>query len=139
VEPLVSYADDDRPPRPRSGSNWVWIAIVFGGVTLGVALMACCGGVVYFGLGVTTAEIETDLRDNPILREHIGEVEKFTMNFIRSVAEDDDDIWVYDVVGTKASGQLTVHHTTNDQGNEEIHSAKLRLKDGTTVELLPEP
>jgi hypothetical protein len=132
--------DDDRPPRKRSSSNWIWMLVIGGIVTLGGGILACCGGLVYFGLNVTTTQVETELRDDPQLREHLGEIQSFKMNFARSVAVRDgagggDDIFVYDVVGSKASGEVTVHHS-NAGGQNMVRSASLRLKDGTTVELI---
>ena len=48
-----------------------------------------------------------------------------------------DDTFVYDVKGSKGSGQITAKQITNDEGDEEIRSAVLRLPDGRTVELVP--
>lgn len=134
---MSRYDDDDdvRPPQRKSG-NWLVIALILGVAVLGAGVLACCGGVAYFGINVVTTEVETALRDNPTLREHVGEIQKFTLNFTRTVAEDKEDVWVYDVVGSKASGELTVHHVTGAGGKEQVRSASLRLKDGTTVELI---
>jgi hypothetical protein len=126
---------DDRPPQPKSSSGCV-ITLAIGGVVAFLGLLVCCGGLAVFGLNVTTAEVETQLRDNPVLIEHVGQVEQFTMNVVRSMASSDDNLWVYNVVGSKASGELTVHQVTDENWDEQILSAKLRLKDGTTVELL---
>lgn len=108
-------------------------AVVLGGGTL-----VCCGGFVYFGLNIMSAEVEAELRDNARLREHIGEIQKLTVDFTRSLANDDDDIFVYNVRGTKASGELTVHHITGDDGKEIVLAASLRLSDGRTIELIGE-
>jgi len=126
--------DDDRPRTRKSRSVWPAVLLV-GALVGGASLIACCGGLAWFGLHITTTEVETALRDNPKLREHVGEIQKFSLNMVRSAAEDKDDVWVYDVVGSKASGELTVHHVTNEENKEVVHSARLRLKDGTTVEL----
>lgn len=130
----------DRPPRPfgsRKPSSGFWplvlivLALAFGG-----GVVVCCGGAVYFGLNMLSAEIELELRDNPRLREHVGEVQEFQMNLTRSLATADDDVYLYSVRGTKGSGELTVKHITGDDGNEIILEASLRLTDGTTVDLL---
>ncbi len=144
----MPYSDDDleeydarsaKPSRRKKSSAGMWamilvvVAVVIGGGTL-----ACCGGFVYFGLNLMSAEVETELRDNARLREHIGELQELTMNFTRSLANDEDDIFVYNVRGTKGSGELTVHHITGDDGKEIVLAASLRLPDGRTIELIDE-
>lgn len=140
-EDLEEYAPRSaKPSRRKKSSAGVWamilvvVAVVIGGGTL-----VCCGGFVYFGLNVMSAEVETELRDNARLREHIGEIQEFSMNVTRSLANDDDDVFVYSVRGTKGSGELTVQHVTGDDGNEIVVAASLRLPDGRTVDLFDEP
>jgi hypothetical protein len=124
-----------QPPRARSGC-WL-LGLLFVG---GLFLMACCGGIgllVNFGGKMITAEIEDQLASNPRLREHLGDIESFEMDWTRSLADEDDDTFVYTVEGTKGSGRVTVKHVTNDLGEEEIVKARLRLPDGSNVELVP--
>lgn len=90
-----------------------------------------------FGIGVITTEIEDQLRDNPKVQEHVGEISEFTMDWSRSFATADDDTYVYRVKGTKGGGKVTVKQITNDDGDEEIVSADLRLDSGKTVQLVP--
>lgn len=112
--------------------------LIIAAVVLGGGTLVCCGGFVYFGLNIMSAEVETELRDNARLREHIGELQELTMNFTRSLANDEDDIFVYNVRGTLGSGELTVHHITGDDGRELVVAASLRLSDGRTIELIDE-
>ena len=101
----------------------------------------CCGGigaVGYLGLGIMTTEIEDQLRDNEILRDKVGEIQSFEMDFVRSVAKEEEDVWVYQVKGTKSQGMVTVRHVTDDDGNEQIESAKLRLQSGEEIDLVPQ-
>lgn len=144
----MPYSDDDleefspRPPRSgrrqkSSAGKWAMILII-AAVVLGGGTLVCCGGFVYFGLNIMSAEVETELRDNARLREHIGELQELTMNFTRSLANDEDDIFVYNVRGTLGNGELTVHHITGDDGRELVVAASLRLSDGRTIELIDE-
>ena len=50
------------------------------------------------------------------------------------MAEDDEDIWTYDVQGSKGSGELIVESYSEDEG-EVIISAKLRMSTGEEIEL----
>ena len=90
-----------------------------------------------FGMNITTTEISNELRDNPKFREHIGELQTLTIDWTKSSAEDDEDTFVYDAKGTKGSGVVTVKHMTDDDGEETIVSASLRLPDGRTVPVVP--
>lgn len=125
-----------QPPPPKSSSAWIWVLLGLGG-----ALFLCCGGGVVavgmFGMNIVAAEVEEQLRDNPKLREHIGEIQSLEFDFVATAAKDDDETFVYNVQGDKGSGTLTVRQTTDEELNEVIEQATLRLKDGKTVEIVP--
>jgi hypothetical protein len=124
-------------PAPRR-SGWIWF--VAGGAVLLLGVLVCCGGgvaLVGFGFGIMTAEVENQLRDNERLREHIGEIKEFKIDWTRSLADEDDDTFTYHVRGDKGGGTITVKHITNDDGDEEVVSASLRLDSGKTVEIIP--
>jgi hypothetical protein len=125
---------DTQPPKKSIGI-WIMLGALFVG---GVAVCGCCGGVMYFTLGVISTEIANDLRDNPVMREHVGEIQSFDINFTASAAEPDDDVYVFDVVGDKGTGTATVKSITDEDGNEQIVWATLRTSDGTTFDLVTE-
>lgn len=126
------------PPPAKSSSTWLWLLL--GGA---IGLVVCCGGgtigVVVLGLGVLEQEVAAELRDNPKMQEHIGEITDIQMDFFASAAEDDGDTFVYDIEGTKGAGRLTVRQITDDDFNEVIEEATLRMKDGTEIQLVPLP
>jgi hypothetical protein len=111
--------------------------LVFLGLGLGCVLLCCGGGagLMYFGMNIMSAEIANQLQDNPVFREHIGEIETFEVNFAQSAATD-DDVFVYDVQGNKGKGRVTARTTTDANGNEQIVWAKLRTADGQTIPLI---
>lgn len=122
-------------PPPQS-KLWVWVLLAVGGLTA----LCCCGGgvaVVSFGMNIVTEEVAAHLRDNPKFREHVGELQDMNVDWPASIAEDDDDTFVYGVKGDKGSGKITVKHITNDDGDEEVLEASLRLPDGTKVQIVP--
>jgi len=47
--------------------------------------------------------------------------------------------WFYNVKGTKGRGVIACEHITNDDGDEEIISAELKLPDGRTFILTIDP
>jgi hypothetical protein len=123
-------------PKPSGSNTWLWVLLGLGGV----AGVCCCGGgigVVMFGMNIVTAEVADKLRDNPKFREHIGELQEMNVDYIASAAKDDDETFVYNVKGDKGSGVLTVKQVTDDDFNETIEEASLRLPDGKQVQIVP--
>ena len=123
------------PPQPKS-SVGLWIAVVVGGV-----LLLICGGgcvaLVVFGLNVAEEEITAQLRDNPKLREHIGEIQSLNMDIVASGAQDDSDVFVYNVKGDKGSGKLTIREGTGNNFETIVEEATLRMPDGTEIKVVP--
>lgn len=126
---------DPYARRPSASRVWMWIVL---GGGLFVALL-CCGGVglVVVGVNMLEVEVKNELRDNPKLREHIGEIESLDTDFVESMALEDDETYRYRVRGTKGAGELTVKQHTDADGNEVIDEARLRLSDGTQVQIVP--
>jgi hypothetical protein len=114
------------------------ILAVIGGIGL-VGMLICCGGGVWLarlGMNITSADIENQVRDNPAIKEHVGTIQKLEVDWAKSLAEDDYDIWTYDIEGSKAKGELIVESTSDfDSESEVIVSAKLRLSTGEDIEL----
>lgn len=125
------------PPPPRKQSLlWLWILLGLGG-----ALFVCCGGgvvgVAIFGMNIVAAEVADLIRDNPKFREHIGELESLDVDWVATSAKNDDETFVYRAKGDKGSGILTVKQTEDDDWNEVIVEASLRLPDGRQVQIVP--
>ena len=121
------------PAKPRSRLLWVLLGV---GGLIGAL---CCGGfgvLAYFGLELISTEVRNQVRDHPVVVQHIGVIESFEVSFIESAATNDDETFVYHVKGTKGSGVLTAKHVTNAAGEEEILWAKLRLRDGQEHDLV---
>ena len=123
--------------QPRSSSSG-WLFAIGGGGCLVLVLLCCGGGIggMYFVKGVMEAEIKNELRDNPKLRAEIGELQSVEMDVTASLAEDDDEVFRYNVQGANASGELTVKQQTEDDGSETILEASLRVE-GKTVQIVP--
>jgi hypothetical protein len=99
----------------------------------------CCGGgtaFLYFGMHEIARQVRSELDDNPVLVEHVGEIQEFEIDFAASFGEDGDDVFVYNVTGTKGSGVVTAEHVTIDADTEEVVWARLTLPTGETVDLV---
>ncbi len=133
------YSDFGAPPTPAPApkpSKTPIILAVVGGIGL-ICVLVCCGAgiwVVQFGMSVVSADIENQLRDHPEIEEHVGAIQSLEVDWAKSMAEDDYDIWTYDVEGTKAKGELIVE-SESDFDSEVIVSATLRLSTGEEIEL----
>jgi|GEM_PF-5380673 len=131
-----SAYDEARPKQKSKSGCWIWaIVILIIGTVLGG--IGCCGGFFYFGLNVFNEEIKAQIKDNAILQEQLGELESMSVNFVKTGEANNDDVIVYDVKGSKASGTLAVEHTSNGAGDILVVSAQLTLSDGQTFELFP--
>ena len=104
-------------------------------VGAGLCLVVCCGGLMHFGMGAQAEEVRSALEANPKFVEHVGQVQQFSVNYMASFSDDDDEVFVYDVKATKWSGRITVKHETGDDGNEKVIWAKFTLPSGEKIEL----
>jgi hypothetical protein len=125
------------PPTPRKSSAALWWGLGIGGAVLLLACGGTCTGLLMFGMNIAEEEIAAQLRDEPKFREHIGELQSLDMDLIASGAEDDDEVFVYKVRGSKGSGKVTIHEGEDDDGNTTVEKATLRLSDGTQVQVVP--
>jgi hypothetical protein len=103
------------------------LALLFGGWAL-----------MKLGLGVFADEVESELRANPVVIEHIGRIEEFDLDLGASVAEEGDDDFVFKVSGTKGSGLVTATCVTNADGIEEVVAGTIQLESGETLDLFPD-
>ena len=130
-----------QPHQATAGKPvWVVLAIILVMLVGGTAI--CCGGMFFvgsWGLDIVAQDIARQLRDDPVIQEEIGEIEEISMNLTASATHADDETFVYDVRGSKGSGELTVQSVTLPQGGEEILSASLRTEDGRQIDIDVEP
>ena len=106
---------------------WSLLVMVFGGWAL-----------IKLGLGVFADEVESELRSNPVIIEHVGRIEEFELDLSASVAEEGGEDFIFHVSGTKGSGLVTATCVTNDEGIEEVVAGTIQLESGETLNLFPE-
>lgn len=138
----MSYLDEDDYPAPRrkKSSSAAWLIAIFVGLG-GIFVLLCCGGAVgfvWFGLNVIAEDIKAQLRDNPVVVEHLGQLQELEVDFTASSAIADNGTFVYRAIGSKGAGELTVKSITGPDGSEDIVSGVLRLPDGQTFDLFPD-
>jgi hypothetical protein len=95
-------------------------------------------GMVKFGLEVFADAVEADLRNNPVIIEHIGRIEEFEVDLKTSLSTEGPDDFVFRATGTKGSGLINATCVTNDDGVEEVVAGTIQLDSGETLDLFPE-
>jgi hypothetical protein len=118
-------------------SNRVVVIIIGLCLAGGLCLLVCCGGFVHFGFGLTAEQVRNKLEADQRFVQHVGQVQSFSVDYIASFSDDEDDVFVYNVKGSKWSGRVTVKHETDDEGDEQIVWARFTLASGEKVELTP--
>jgi hypothetical protein len=137
INPRIICPAERRTFEERFMSNRVVVIIIALCVAGVLCVVACCGGIVHFGMGVTSEEVRTRLEADPRFTQHVGQVQGFSLDYIASFSDDEDDVFVYNVKGTKWSGRVTVKHETDDAGDEQVVWARFTLASGEKVELTP--
>ncbi|MDA1194657.1 MAG: hypothetical protein O2894_05685 [Planctomycetota bacterium] len=89
------------------------------------------------GIGMIAEQVKVDIRDNPVIQEHIGEIQDISIDLTASGAAGGNETFVFDIKGTKGSGQLTATIVTKGADQEKVTAGTLRMADGTTHELFP--
>ena len=112
------------PEPPKKGSGCL-VAGIVGGI-LGVFLLLCAGcmWLGFFALDAqykeTARQLSVDYRNDPKVKEEVGEVQEISINWGATFARE-DQLDVYDVRGDKGAAQMVV-----DGDDVEIYSVTLQ-------------
>ena len=120
-------------PSPTKGKSNKTLVIL-------ILVLICCGGLgelTYFGVDIVSSEVENQVRNHPMIKAEIGEIKSFDMSLTKSAHIREDDVFVFDVQGTKGDGEVTAKIFTNSEGMEEIIRASLKTSTGKTMSLIP--
>ncbi len=82
-----------RRSRESGGAGMIILIIVAVLVVIGV------GGyfVVQFGFDVIAEQVKTDIRDNPVILEHIGNINEIELDLTKSSASGAEDEFVFNL------------------------------------------
>jgi hypothetical protein len=129
---LLGLSDIRRGEGRVTGDRLAVRGIVLGGVS--VVLFA----VGWLFLGRCTTQVEAALRDNPTLVARLGPIERggFSLDYLASLREAADDVWVFNVRGRDGTGVLTAQAEGMDWDRERLHWARLTLPSGEVVDLV---
>jgi hypothetical protein len=119
-------------PAKRSGCGcWLW---GLAGVGV-VGLLMCCGigGVTYWTFTQIVDMMGDELANDPVVQEHLGEVEETELDFQRS-SELGWQTLAIRVKGSKGEGTILVDPNAVDPNGRPV-GGTLELDDGTTIPL----
>lgn len=125
----------DRAAKRR---RYLWMGC--GGCAVIAVLAMFFGGwaMVRLGLDVFANDVESELRDNPVIIEHIGRIENLEVDLTASLSTEENDDFVFTVTGTKGSGLIHATCITRDDGTEAVTAGTIQLESGETLDLFPE-
>jgi hypothetical protein len=137
----MSIGDDDINQTPsteeRKSNSCLVIGLIIGGLT-GVTLLCggCCIGSFYFRANSVADDIASDLQNNPVMAEHIGDVESLDADLSSLVSTDEQ--YVFHVTGTLNSGTITADCVQDGDGLFHVMWGELELDNGEVYELFPD-
>ncbi len=131
-----------QAPAKKKGGKGCLIGCGIGSV---LVLLVCCGGggmFMQFVMSTIASEYERQLASNPVVVEHLGEVESFDFDMTATFQEaqksgdqgGDPDI-AFKVKGSKGDGTILVKQDNSGDGGAAIKSAILVLPDGSRHEI----
>ncbi len=140
VGPSTPSIETQDPSRARKFPRKKVLVFGCGGCAVVIILAMVFGGwaLLKVGLGVFSDEVESELRSNPVIIEHVGRIEEFELDFSASVAEEGSEDFIFRVSGTKGSGLVTATCVTNADGMEEVVAGTIQLESGETLDLFSE-
>ena len=80
-------------------------------------------------------QVAADIKDNPVIVQHIGEIKSIDTDWTLTGEEPKEDVFVFRLSGTKGDGVLTAQCITVDADHEDVVSGSLKLPSGETVDL----
>ncbi len=128
-----------QPIEPKRSKKGAFFALGCGGCAV-VTLVAIFGGgwfFVQFGMTVLADQVQAELQDNPVVIEHLGRIENFEMEMMKSMSTSIEDEYIFRAEGTKDSGVITAICITLDSETEEVTSGTLQVSSGEIFDLFP--
>lgn len=124
----------------RNAPSPLHAAFIILGVTLVAVLV--CGGVLYIGRwwmhDEFPGQVRADIAANAVIIEHVGAIEELTLDISASSAEPGEDVFVFNIRGSKGRGRLRAEVVSRTSTDEEVVSAELLLESGSKHQLFPD-
>lgn len=116
-----------------SNNNNKTVILILAGC--GFLIVAGCCGFAFWGWGLFTDQAKDALNANPVIQEHIGNIESIETDFTATGNAEGDDVFVFRIKGPKGSGVVTAEFISTGADSEEVRSGTLELDSGETYDL----
>jgi hypothetical protein len=100
------------------------------GATLLTLVVSGCGLLEGF-----EQQVADDIKDNPAILQHVGVISSIDTDWTATGEEPGDEVFVFNLSGTKGDAVLTAECVTVDADHEDVVSGSLRLPSGDVVDL----
>jgi hypothetical protein len=127
------------PIEPKRSKKGAFFALGCGGCAVITFITIIGGGwfFVQFGMAVLADQVQAELQDNPVVIEHLGRIENFEMEMMKSMSTSIEDEYIFRAEGTKDSGVITAICITLDSETEDVTSGTLQVSSGEIFDLFP--
>jgi hypothetical protein len=129
-------------PPPKKSNFWLWL---LGGLGLATVLVCgCCGGLSWWGISagnnLITRVLREEVRDSPVVAEHLGEITSLNTNLVESgeakrARGGTKNVLVIDAEGTKGTGKFIVEQSPSPQQGNFFDRIDLRLPNGEEISI----
>ncbi|TWU56548.1 hypothetical protein Poly51_24590 [Rubripirellula tenax] len=131
--PGNSAAYGQTPPKKSNAKFW----LLGCGLTGLIGMLVCCGGglfVTQMGMSMMAGEFQKQLDGNPVIVEHIGDINSMSMSFSDTItaaqnADGGSEELAFTIEGTKGSGVVMIQQDKSGDGMT-MSSATLVMADG---------
>lgn len=133
-----------NPPTARWNSHnagdkrpvWPWVV---GCGCLVVVILGALAifGAGHFGLRVFSEQVANELRDNPVVIEHLGTLQELEVEFAASAAAPGENEFVFQAKGSKGEGRIRADCVTVG-ADEEVVAGTLEMASGEIYDLFPD-
>lgn len=138
--PGAPYRPISPEPPNRSG-NWskgciiAAVAAFVGAVTCVVLLIGGGMWIASWGIDVVAQQVANDIENNPVIVQHIGLINSIEVDWTASMAEPGEDVFVFELSGSKGRGVLVAESKTIDVDTENVTWGRLKLPSGEQYDL----
>jgi hypothetical protein len=100
-----------------------------------VTVVVLVVGGIWWGVGMYLGQAQTAVENNPVVIEHIGVIQDFDLD-LTATGELPDDIFEFDIKGSKANGTVQLATEGDGPDSERIVQGKLILDSGEEFDLM---
>ncbi len=143
------YSASTQPIAPKKSNVLMYVLLGVGAVLV----LGCCGcaGAMYWGgdaamkaaMNVMGEQLKPSLQADPVVQEHVGDIQKLSMNFGASTVETQkaqkgggQQRMVFDIEGSKGKGQVT-GNVNQGSNPPRLSNGELKMSSGQSYPLTP--